>query len=608
MRIEFERIELSNFMSFAEESFDFTVCKGMNLIQGKNNDVPGSKNGCGKSQLWASIAYALFGQMQSEMKNKSIVSRASSGKDMDVVLTFSVDGKHYKVRRGMAKGNASYLALLETGDDGNEKDITKSTIAETQKFIEDSVIKLDLVMFFRTVLLTADQAYNFYKMKKADKKEFVEKLFDISMFEDMYKALHRDSLSLSRDMDACQTRLMMLSKSNDDYQEKMKSYESLKKKKIDTASKELAPIEAKLKEAEEARDSFDTSNVKVLEDEGRMLMSAYEDEVAKKSKLQSEESAVELSIHKLEASCESSNKIISKHKDVLSKLCASCKKVFIKHYSLDEYAKKAKEAKAGVAELSEKRDAIHASLEKCSKSISDLKAKMSTARAKLQEAREEVDNASRAVLLLESQAKSKRESIARLEAEENPYRELADHCKADIEAESKKASKVESTMKYLKFAESIVSQETIRKFIIRDLVVLLNNKVKTYLTKLGANFYVEFDDNMDFEFITPTGTCEWGNFSAGERARIMIATSFAFRDFMSIRNGLSSSILVLDEYFDSAIDSLCIESILSLLKDFSSNQGQDIFVVTHRQEVSPDSFDRTILVEKTNGIAQVKML
>lgn len=49
MRIEFERIELHNFMSFAEESFDFKSCKGMNLIQGKNNDVPGSKNGCGKS-------------------------------------------------------------------------------------------------------------------------------------------------------------------------------------------------------------------------------------------------------------------------------------------------------------------------------------------------------------------------------------------------------------------------------------------------------------------------------------------------------------------------------------------------------------------------------
>ena len=209
---------------------------------------------------------------------------------------------------------------------------------------------------------------------------------------------------------------------------------------------------------------------------------------------------------------------------------------------------------------------------------------------------------------MSSQVKSKNESIAQLNAESNPYFTLLEQCKSDIESESKKTAKVESSMKYLKFAESIVSQETIRKFIIRDLVVLLNNKVKTYLTKLGANFYVEFDENMDYEFMTPTGMCEWGNFSAGERARIMIATSFAFRDFMSIRNGLSSSILVLDEYFDSAIDALGIDSIMSILKEFSDTQNQDIFVVTHRQEVSPDSFDRTILVEKTNDIAHAKFI
>ena len=49
MRIDFKRIEMRNFMSFAEEAFDFSKCNGMNLVQGKNNDIPGSKNGAGKS-------------------------------------------------------------------------------------------------------------------------------------------------------------------------------------------------------------------------------------------------------------------------------------------------------------------------------------------------------------------------------------------------------------------------------------------------------------------------------------------------------------------------------------------------------------------------------
>ena len=63
MRLEFKRIEIQNFMSFAEEAIDFEACTGMNLIQGKNNDIPGAKNGCGKSQLMSSLLYVLFGQL-----------------------------------------------------------------------------------------------------------------------------------------------------------------------------------------------------------------------------------------------------------------------------------------------------------------------------------------------------------------------------------------------------------------------------------------------------------------------------------------------------------------------------------------------------------------
>lgn len=540
------------------------------------------------------------------MKNKNIVSRTSDKKDMDVVLDFAVDGKRYKIRRGMSKGSNSYLSLIEISDDNAEHDITKSTIAETQKFIEENLLKLDMMMFFRTILLTADQTYNFYKMKKSDKKEFVEKLFDITLFEDMHAAMHKDLLALSKDMDACQTKLLMLHKSNDDYNSKMNSYEALKKQKIDTMSKELEPISKRLDEANVHLNSIDASMPKKLEDAVSKLMTAYEEALSSQNALSKKASSIDLEMHKLEETCNASNAVISKHKDVLSKLCDSCKKVFIKHYSLDEYAKKVRDARDKIAKLAEDKDKANADIALHASDAPKLKERISLAKSKLQSARESIDNASRAVMLLESQVKSKTDAILHLQSESNPYTSLVEQCKSDIDSESKKTAKVESSMKYLKFAESIVSQETIRKFIIRDLVVLLNNKVKTYLTKLGASFYVEFDENMDYEFITPTGVCEWGNFSAGERARIMIATSFAFRDFMSIRNGLSSSILVLDEYFDSAIDSQGIESIMALLKEFSENQDQDVFIVTHRQEVSPDSFDRTILIEKTNDIAQVK--
>lgn len=63
MRIDFKRIEMKNFMSFAEESFDISSCNGMSLVQGKNNDIPGSRNGAGKSTLFNALLYVLFGQL-----------------------------------------------------------------------------------------------------------------------------------------------------------------------------------------------------------------------------------------------------------------------------------------------------------------------------------------------------------------------------------------------------------------------------------------------------------------------------------------------------------------------------------------------------------------
>jgi len=192
----------------------------------------------------------------------------------------------------------------------------------------------------------------------------------------------------------------------------------------------------------------------------------------------------------------------------------------------------------------------------------------------------------------------------RIENETNPYIELVESNKKDIDKEEDQLRTESDSYRYLKAAETVVSQDTLRKFIISDLIGLLNNKIKTYLTKLGAKYTVEFDSDMNYEFITGGGRCEFNNFSAGERMRIMIATSFAFRDFMSIRNGLTSNVLVLDEYFDSAISSSCVRRMLDLLEEYARN-GQNVFVISHRSEVDQDIFDHIVTVEKKNDISRI---
>ena len=138
MRINFKKIEVENFMSFKHQMFDFSCHTGLSLIQGKNNDVPGQRNGTGKSQMWLSLLYVLFLLIsfltflwiQIKIKNENLINKYVDSKDMNLALDLSIDDQDYRIRRGILKGKNSYLEVFKL-ENGNELDITKSTIPET---------------------------------------------------------------------------------------------------------------------------------------------------------------------------------------------------------------------------------------------------------------------------------------------------------------------------------------------------------------------------------------------------------------------------------------------------------------------------------------------
>ena len=155
MRLNFKTIEVHNFMSFADEMFDFSSCKDLTLVKGVNHDLNDDANGAGKSTLFAALLYALFGETQDRIKNEHIVNRYVKDNDMRLALWFSSDDDEYKIVRGLAKKKNSYLQLFKvSGDD--ETEMTKSSIAETQKLLEDEILHCDISIFLRTILLTAD--------------------------------------------------------------------------------------------------------------------------------------------------------------------------------------------------------------------------------------------------------------------------------------------------------------------------------------------------------------------------------------------------------------------------------------------------------------------
>ena len=281
--------------------------------------------------------------------------------------------------------------------------------------------------------------------------------------------------------------------------------------------------------------------------------------------------------------------------------------MFSKYYSIDEALADIKKLNSESSAIINKSSEVNENCNTAKAKIAEYSSKMQLADSRIAKLQAEYNKVSNAKTLLTEKLSNTKKTINDLEKQANPYIELIAENSKSIEEETKSLDDIERKYRYLKFAENIVSQDTLRKLIVKDLISLLNNKVKTYLTKLGAKYYVKFDEDMDYEFVTTNGTCEFGNFSAGEKMRTMIATSFAFRDFMGVRNGLNANILVLDEYFDSAISSMCIENMLEILKDYCKTYGQSIYIISHRPEVSEDNFKQIMTVEKSHDISKVSI-
>lgn len=604
MKIFFRRIEIHNFMSFADEVFDFEAQTGMNLVCGKNLDIPSSKNGAGKSNVFAALLWGLYGQLSDSPKAENIANRCISEKDVRVVVYLNVDDVEYKAATSLNKHAQGAFSLAKI-EEGKEIDITKSSIAETRKYFEDEILHCDVTLFLRTILLTSTQNYNFFKLKKQGKKEFIEKLFDIELFGEMYAKIHKDVLLAEKQIAISQNSLVQLTNSNEDYKARINAFNQ---KQQD----DRVVLEKKLIEATDQLISLQKNEVSRNDE----LIKKYEDAQKKlfdvKYKASESLATTKVAMQRISSEivsnkriCDDRAKIINKHSKLLGKLCNDCKKVFDQYHNLSTYRKEAERAELQNDELKKELSQKTEQYSSMKTRIDEIDIKISKAASKLQELNSAADIAkskhSQAQQLV-SQLKVKLEENA---SKTNPYNELAENTLKKIKQQSNMLDEQERSYLYLKKAEEIVSQDSLKKFIIKDLIGIINNRIRTYLSKMGARYTCVFDENLDFKFVTDTGSCELQNFSCGEQKRLEIAACLSFRDFIAQRSNISSNILILDEYIDSGIDSLAVESILQILKEFTIVNRQNIFIISHRSEINNDVFDRIIELQKKDGISTI---
>ena len=140
--------------------------------------------------------------------------------------------------------------------------------------------------------------------------------------------------------------------------------------------------------------------------------------------------------------------------------------------------------------------------------------------------------------------------------------------------------------------------------IIKQYIPLMNKYINKYLAALELLCVFELDENFN-EVVKSRYKDEFSydSFSEGEKSRIDIAMLFAWRDIARVRNSSSTNLLILDEVFDSALDSNGTDELLKILS-LVSNQS-NIFVISHKGDSLIEKFDNVIAFEKSKNFSHM---
>jgi len=596
LNLTFQKIKIDNFMCFDKEQFDFESNMGISLITGTNNDIPGSKNGCGKSSLINAFIFALFGKMLNQTSLRSISNRHLPVRDTEIVLHFKADDVPFVIVSGIGISPFKSYCKLYKHSISKQNDLTKHSTRETRLYIEKNILKTDFEVFLRSFVLTSDQAYSFFSMKKQDKRTFIENIFDLKIFGEMYRNIHRDNLENEKELTAIER--VAYTQRNDISEMKKKKEDAGNTSQEDVLTEEVKKLRESIEDKKRLISKIDIEKVeKGIQSLNNYITGVNSRKESIKIQITNKNQLINNILKK-----EYSDKIsyVKKYIDTYNELSEHSKPIVSKKLGLDEVKEQAKDL---VKKIKEESELLKKLKEKESKLVvgDDIHEKLK----KLKEAKEKVEEEKALIKELAFQQIKFGNELRKVKDGVDLIDDLLIKKREDLDKTQKELDICVKNKNILTFIENIVGEDNVRRLVVADLIKMLNKQIQTYLSSMGADYTCMFDKDLNYTFITSNGETEYGSFSSGEKMRLSIAISFAFRDFIVNRSGINSNILILDEYIDGNLDDLAVTEIFKILREFNVLYNQNIYVISHREAVKVNTFDNVISVDKTNGVSVI---
>ena len=573
--IQLKDLTVKNFMSVgnATQAINFDR-QDLTLVLGENLDLggDGSRNGTGKTTIINALSYALYGQALTNIKRNNLINKTNS-KGMLVSLDFCMGEKCYRIERGRSP---NVLKFYINNSEQEADDNAQGDSRETQGAI-NKLLNMSHTMFKHLVALNT-YTEPFLSLKTNDQREIIEQLLGITLLSeraDKIKELSKNTKDLIKEEEMS---IRALQNANEKIGEQVDALKRRQTLWLNKNKEEIVNIE---------RAISDLAHVNIeseLELHEQLVNWTVVDN--EQSQLQKDIAALQAQVSRADRDFKRTKKSIDSIEDGTCSACGQSVDHLETHKQQMIDAKKEHQDAANF--LTELEQGIATLLiEK-----KDVPAKPKTFYDNLTDAH----NHKSTLSSLETQLENKKD-------ETDPYvDQIADmETSALQEISYDKVNDLTRLQEHQDFLLKLLTNKDsfVRKRIIDQNLSYLNSRLTHYLDRIGLPHTVIFQNDLTVEIQELGRDLDFDNLSRGERNRLILSMSWAFRDVWESLYG-SINLLFIDELVDSGMDTSGVEASLALLKKMARERNKSIWLVSHKDELA-GRVHNLLKVVKENG-------
>jgi len=575
--IQIKNLTVRNFMSVGNttQAIDFDRTD-LTLVLGENLDLggDGSRNGTGKTTIINALSYALYGNALSNIRKDNLVNK-TNGKGMLVSLDFTAGNQNYRIERGR---KPNLLKFYVNNQEQAITDEAQGDSRETQESIETTLgLSHDM---FKHIMALNTYTEPFLSLKANDQRTIIEQLLGITQLSERADRIKELNKETKDGIQQEEFRIRAVQEANKRIEEQI---ESLKRRQTLWVTKNATDT-AELEKAHAALQNIEIE----VEIQAHQDHKTWDQKRKDINELSSQISRVKLDIgreEKLAAKLSKEIETLENHE------CHTCGQAF--HDTKHQQVLEAKQADLATARQS-------------GQEFSTLLSELETAHTALGQ----LGKPPKMFYDKESDAIQHQATLANLEqqiatkqTETDPYNEQITEMQQQAlqEVSYDTLNDLTRLQEHQDFLLKLLTSKDsfIRKKIIEQNLSYLNARLTHYLDRVGLPHTVVFQNDLSVSIEELGRELDFDNLSRGERNRLILSMSWAFRDvFESLYQPIN--LLFIDEMIDNGLDTAGVENALALLKHMSRERHKSIWLVSHRDELA-GRVENILKVVKENG-------